>query len=1094
MMMKRIFEKTFFLIFIISTWSLPQNKVGDIKGSPVRTRLNANYISTVLNNTGISDIDEYESNSGFIYPKGSGKTAVFQSGFIWGGLVASDSIQPRLGGSEYRSVLQPGKIISPGVAEDPNLPKNKIYRVRRDVYPNGSDADLSSEIADGEGTESEIRLQYETDWNEWPAFDGAPFEDINNNGTYESSTDIPGYSGADQTIWFVANDLDSSLYEYPMCVGIELQVTIWSYKMFNHLGHVFFKKFRMINKSTESFESIYAAFWSDTDVGHATDDFAGCDTTLNLGYAYNGYDFDNIYEFTPPAVGYMLIQGPVVPGIAGEDKNRNGIDDQLDYAYREGVRSQQGLINLPMTSFAYFIRGNYAPIDPPYPEWTYEWSFRAYNVMQGRYGTTGVLFINPITLEPTSYCLTGDPITHEGWIDGMLEAPGDRRVQPSSGPFNLAVGDTQDVIFCEIGALGIDRWNSIKLLRFYSSLTKDAFDNNFDFIRIPEIPQLSLSTKQNLSSIELWWDENESLLQQVEGYEESGYTFQGYNVYQLYNEYSFKVNAKRLATFDKVDGIKEIPGIIMNPETGFPMEGTEQFGTDSGIERRFVVQWDSINNIYLMPGRTYNFLVTAYTYNPNPGDNPFSFESIIGETQITFQDTLNEIQFGDTLEVIHTAGIGDPVITPLVVDPYKLNGHIYKIDFDTMTVSEEPITVWDLTDLTIDSLLLDNQQEYITNYTAPAIDGFQLKFDNEMMDVKRLSITSNANGPVTSTVGYDVTQPPPFNGYSADFYRDARDGDGSIFELPGNQVEGGFYFCVAGGSTIIDHKSAVSRWTRDGARLPLILGNKYEIRFTQNGGKGWMAFTTGTLVDVPIELWFLGNAIENTGDDVRMMTWINDDNENDEFDFKLDHEASGGINDPYSDWIYFMMPNYSPQPGEQDYLDLVAAMEPDPTHWPGNVEIEHFARFVLMNWNQLQGSGEENEFPETGTTFLIEFPNPVVPEVDEFEFASKVLDTTKYFIPPPEKFALYQNYPNPFNPYTTIRFDVVKNSRVQLFVYDILGQRVQKLVDAEYSIGRHSVQFNGNRFASGVYIYQIIVDELNTGRKFIDAKKMMLIK
>jgi hypothetical protein len=1080
------------IILIDATIVFSQEKQNNYLGEPSSAYLSRNYISTVLKNNGISDINIEETNSGFVYPKGSGKTAVFQSGFIWGGIVESDSTHPKLGGSQYISVLQPGKIISPGIAEDPNLAKNRIYRVRKDVYPNGPAADLSSELTDGEGTESEIRLQYESDWNEWPAIDGAPYEDINNNGTYESSIDVPGYPGADQTIWFVANDLDSSLYDYPMSVGIELQVSIWSYKMFNHLGNVFFKKFRMINKSAESFDSVYVAFWSDPDVGNSTDDFAGCDTTLNLGYAYNGENFDKVYEFTPPAVGYMLMQGAVVPGIAGEDKNRNGIDDQLDYAYREGERSGQGFINLPMTAFAYFTRGD-AQSPPNFSPWSEMGSMEYYRFMKGRVGLTGDPFFNPVTSEPTTYCLTGDPLTQEGWVDGLLQAPGDRRIMSSSGPFNLAVGDTQDVIFCELGALGIDRWNSIKILRFYASLTKDAFDNNFDFIRVPEIPQLPLNTKQNLSSIDLWWDEDESLLQQVEGYEESGYSFQGYNVYQLYNQYSFKVNAKRLATFDRVDGVKEIQGIVMNPETGFPMEGTEQFGTDSGIERRFVVQWDSINNIYLMPGRTYNFLVTAYAYNPDPGENPFSFESVIGEVEITFQDTLNEIQYGDTLEVIHTAGIGDPIITPLVVDPYKLTGHSYKIDFDTLSFSEDLITVWDLTDITIDSLLLDNQQEFITNYTAPVIDGFQLKINNELMDIKRLSLTSNGNGPVTSAVGYDVTQPPPFNGYSADFYRDARDGDGSIFELPGNQAAGGFYFCVARPS-IIDHESAVNDWTRYGSRLDRVLGNKYEIRFTEAGGKAWMAYTTASLVDVPFELWFLGNDIEDTADDIRMFPWIFDYDENDLFDFKLDHSASSDTNDPYCDFIYFEMPGVNAQPGEQAYYDLLSLIEPNPQNWSGEIEIEHIARFVLMNWNQLQGSGGENEFPETGTTFLIEFPNPVVPGVDEFEFASKVLDTTKYFIPAPEKFALYQNYPNPFNPYTIIRFDVVGNSRVQLLIYDILGQRVQALIDAEYSNGRYSAQFNGRRFASGVYIYQIIVDEINTGRKFIDAKKMLLLK
>jgi len=204
--------------------------------------------------------------------------------------------------------------------------------------------------------------------------------------------------------------------------------------------------------------------------------------------------------------------------------------------------------------------------------------------------------------------------------------------------------------------------------------------------------------------------------------------------------------------------------------------------------------------------------------------------------------------------------------------------------------------------------------------------------------------------------------------------------------------------------------------------------------------------------------------------------------------------ASSGENDPYSDWIYFNMPNDNPQPGEQDYLDLIAAMTPDPKNWRGDVEVEHIARFVLMNYNQLQGSGGENEFPETGTTFLIEFPNPIQPRVDEFTFTSEILDTSKYFIPLPKEYLLYQNYPNPFNPTTTIRFDLVNHSNVKLYIYDILGQRVQTLLNHEVSEGKHSVEFSGRSFASGVYLYQLIVNESGTGRVFIDTKKMILIK
>jgi len=57
---------------------------------------------------------------------------------------------------------------------------------------------------------------------------------------------------------------------------------------------------------------MYICQWSDTDVGNNTDDFSGCDTTLNLGYTYNSRDLDLAYtkfDLNPPAVGYSFIQG-----------------------------------------------------------------------------------------------------------------------------------------------------------------------------------------------------------------------------------------------------------------------------------------------------------------------------------------------------------------------------------------------------------------------------------------------------------------------------------------------------------------------------------------------------------------------------------------------------------------------------------------------------------------------------------------------------------------------------------------------------------------------------------------------------------------
>ena len=94
------------------------------------TYLDINSISSFFYNNGISDIAA-SGNSGFVYPKGSGRTAVFTSGLLWGAKVTGFA-DPRVGGTAYRTGLVPGKVLADGKADDPNLDKYRIYRVRRD--------------------------------------------------------------------------------------------------------------------------------------------------------------------------------------------------------------------------------------------------------------------------------------------------------------------------------------------------------------------------------------------------------------------------------------------------------------------------------------------------------------------------------------------------------------------------------------------------------------------------------------------------------------------------------------------------------------------------------------------------------------------------------------------------------------------------------------------------------------------------------------------------------------------------------------------------------------------------------------------------
>ena len=486
--MKYIISSLTLLLLLFSPLCYSQKPVtGDNpsspQGDPKRTHLNRNNISTVFRYDGISDIDVAQSNSGFVYPWGSGKTAVFISGLLWGVQISGDP-QVRVGGSTYATGLQGGKILSPGVAEDSNLPHVRIYRVRPDVYPGGPPVDLSMEAIDEFKTEAQVRTQYELDWVEWRAIDGAPFDDVDGDGLYNPDFDVPGISGASQTIWFVANDLEPGLTMNlygTLPIGIEYQATMWAYKDSVGWDNLFFRKYKLINKSETTFDNMYISMWSDPDVGNSVDDFVGCDTLLSLGYAYNAFDFDATYApLPPPAVGFDLIRGPIVPGNLGEDINRNGVDDGYDYGMFEGEKRGPGFINLPLTAFYYFIIEDPILTDPPLasPQGATEF----YNFFQGRIGQTGEFYVDPNTGLSTTFPLSGNPVDSTGWVDGQIHGPGDRRLGLSTGPLIMAIGDTQVVVIAEIagGAIdGVDHKSAIDTIKYYSELAQAFYDAKY---------------------------------------------------------------------------------------------------------------------------------------------------------------------------------------------------------------------------------------------------------------------------------------------------------------------------------------------------------------------------------------------------------------------------------------------------------------------------------------------------------------------------------------------------------------------------------------------------------------------------------------
>jgi hypothetical protein len=88
----------------------------------------------------------------------------------------------------------------------------------------------------------------------------------------------------------------------------------------------------------------------------------------------------------------------------------------------------------------------------------------------------------------------------------------------------------------------------------------------------------------------------------------------------------------------------------------------------------------------------------------------------------------------------------------------------------------------------------------------------------------------------------------------------------------------------------------------------------------------------------------------------------------------------------------------------------------------------------------------------------------------------------------PGKFFLSQNYPNPFNPVTKIAYDILISGKVRLKIYDNTGRELITLVEEFKEAGYYTVEFNGSRYASGIYYYK-----LESGN-FISTKKMVLVK
>jgi len=470
--MKKIIPVFILLIIsIICAAYIPDNSVHDNNiVVPRQDSLDGNNISAMIWDSGVFDQDLRTNNTpGFYWPRGTTHAAVFTAGLT---LSAYVNNQIRLAAASYKGEYRPGYCVNGVFFTNNNF---KIYKVKR-------------------GDNSLIN----PDWANWGLMVpyGAPFEDVNNNGIYEPAIDKAGVKGSAQTIFVCLTDADPTTHSSSEGfgggtppLGAEAHLTAWCYDNPGY-GDMQFLKWTVINRNNLAWDSVGYSIVSDPDLGEATDDYIGCDTTRNLGICYNADDQDGngtglTYGAHPPAIGFVLL-------------NCNNP-------------------SLHFQSFIYFANnvGPVCELDPLSGN-----SLEAYLFLHG-FKKDRSSWMNPFSLTPTFFVYPGNPanppnaanwtefggrVTNCNGTTGQviltMNAPGDRRMimnfQKNTNQ-RMNLGDTQIVQIAQMIARDTNNLNSVTLLKQEADVAKQLCENNF-IIGIQPISNIipkSFSLSQN---------------------------------------------------------------------------------------------------------------------------------------------------------------------------------------------------------------------------------------------------------------------------------------------------------------------------------------------------------------------------------------------------------------------------------------------------------------------------------------------------------------------------------------------------------------------------------------------------------------------
>jgi len=277
--------------------------------------LNINNISALINPFGTLFFNLYnqESPPHFEFPKGSGLHTMFNMTLNLYG--HSSSGGEFLSGAKYQAF---GRDFFSGPVSNQEVYGIEYDSTWKKVWKlDKNEIDHHKLNFGTEGYNMPVNIKF------WPANGNqdlgqaavlAPYHDYNENGIYDPGNgDYPLIRG-DQAIYFIYNDIRSAHTEYNgQGMGAEIHCMVYAFNRpdVEALHNNLFVNYMVYNRGQHTLDELKISVFADADLGYWGDDYSGCDAPLNMGFIYNGDDYDEIqgggYGNHPPAQSVMLL-------------------------------------------------------------------------------------------------------------------------------------------------------------------------------------------------------------------------------------------------------------------------------------------------------------------------------------------------------------------------------------------------------------------------------------------------------------------------------------------------------------------------------------------------------------------------------------------------------------------------------------------------------------------------------------------------------------------------------------------------------------------------------------------------------------------